>query len=71
MRTFYQPEGLGAELEDLYSWLSTDSGAANSKYSAGRLWIVGGGRVLSQRETRQSCGQIVSGLLMELEDHNC
>jgi len=36
MRTFYRPEGLGAELEDLYSWLSTDSGAANSTYSAGR-----------------------------------
>jgi SRSO17 transposase len=24
-----------------------------------------------RRETRQSCGQMVSGLLMELEDHNC
>jgi SRSO17 transposase len=24
-----------------------------------------------RRETRQSCGQLVSGLLMELEDHNC
>jgi SRSO17 transposase len=24
-----------------------------------------------QRETRQCCGQMVSGLLMELEDHNC
>ena len=24
-----------------------------------------------RRETRQSCGQIFSGLLMELDDHNC
>src|SRR5438552_11163476 len=24
-----------------------------------------------RRETRQSCGQMVRGLLMELEDHNC
>jgi SRSO17 transposase len=24
-----------------------------------------------RRETRQSCGQMLSGLLMELEDHNC
>ena len=24
-----------------------------------------------RRETRQSCRQMVSGLLMELEDHNC
>jgi SRSO17 transposase len=24
-----------------------------------------------RRETRQSCGQMVSGLLMELDDHNC
>lgn len=22
-------------------------------------------------ETRQACGQMVRGLLMELEDHNC
>jgi DDE superfamily endonuclease len=27
--------------------------------------------VLSRRETRQRCGQMVAGLLMELEDHNC
>jgi SRSO17 transposase len=27
--------------------------------------------VLPRRETRQCCGQRVSGLLMELEDHNC
>jgi SRSO17 transposase len=27
--------------------------------------------VLSRRETRQCCGQMVRGLLMELEDHNC
>jgi DDE superfamily endonuclease len=26
---------------------------------------------LPRRETRQSCGQMLSGLLMELEDHNC
>ena len=24
-----------------------------------------------RRETRQSCSQMVSGLLMELDDHNC
>jgi hypothetical protein len=24
-----------------------------------------------RRETRQSCGTMVRGLLMELEDHNC
>src|SRR5262249_35359041 len=24
-----------------------------------------------RRETRQSCGQLVHGLLMELDDHNC
>ena len=24
-----------------------------------------------RRETRQSCGQMVAGLLMELDDHNC
>jgi hypothetical protein len=24
-----------------------------------------------RRETRQSCGQMISGLLMEMEDHNC
>ena len=24
-----------------------------------------------RRETRQSCGQMVRGLLMELDDHNC
>jgi hypothetical protein len=24
-----------------------------------------------RRETRQSCGQMLSGLLMELDDHNC
>ena len=24
-----------------------------------------------RRETRRCCGQMVSGLLMELEDHNC
>ena len=24
-----------------------------------------------RRETRQSCGQMISGLLMELDDHNC
>jgi SRSO17 transposase len=32
------------------------------------------GRVVGcfpRRETRQSCGQMVRGLLMELEDHNC
>ena len=28
-------------------------------------------RCFPRRETRQSCGQMVSGLLMELEDHNC
>jgi hypothetical protein len=39
MRTFYQPERLGAELEDLYSWLSTDSGDVNSRYSAGNPWV--------------------------------
>jgi SRSO17 transposase len=27
--------------------------------------------VFSRRETRQSCSQMVSGLLMELDDHNC
>jgi DDE superfamily endonuclease len=27
--------------------------------------------VLPRRETRQSCAQMLSGLLMELEDHNC
>ena len=27
--------------------------------------------MLPLRETRQSCGQMVSGLLMELDDHNC
>ncbi len=27
--------------------------------------------MLSRRETRQCCGQMVSGLLMELDDHNC
>jgi len=27
--------------------------------------------VLSRRETRQSCGQMLHGLLMELDDHNC
>ena len=26
--------------------------------------------MLSRRETRQSCGQMLSGLLMELDDHN-
>jgi hypothetical protein len=30
-----------------------------------------GGRVLSRRETRQCCGQMLIGLLMELDDHNC
>ena len=30
-----------------------------------------GGRALSPAGDRQSCGQMVSGLLMELEDHNC
>jgi hypothetical protein len=24
-----------------------------------------------RRETRQCCGQMVNGLLMELDDHNC
>jgi len=24
-----------------------------------------------RRETRQSCGQMLHGLLMELDDHNC
>jgi len=27
--------------------------------------------VFSRRETRQCCGQMVSGLLKELDDHNC
>jgi len=35
-----------------------------------RIWWAGG-RVLSRRETRQCCGQMLSGLLMELEDHKC
>jgi DDE superfamily endonuclease len=28
-------------------------------------------RCFPRQETRQCCGQMVSGLLMELEDHNC
>src|SRR6516164_7407028 len=30
-----------------------------------------GSPVLPRRETRQSCGWMLSGLLMELDDHNC
>src|SRR5260370_9258688 len=39
-----------------------------------RCWRTcwgGGPGCFPRRETRQSCGQMVSGLLMELEDHNC
>src|ERR1700730_13754379 len=42
---------------------------ARSALLAGLLGRVAG--CFPRRETRQACGQMVSGLLMELDDHNC
>ena len=42
---------------------------ARSALLADLLGQVGG--CFPRRETRQCCGQMVSGLLMELDDHNC
>ena len=42
---------------------------AGSALLADLLGLVAG--CFPRRETRQSCGQMVSGLLTELEDYNC
>jgi hypothetical protein len=47
----------------------TIAGDARSALLADLLGRVAG--CFPRREIRQSCGQMVSGLLMELEDHNC
>jgi SRSO17 transposase len=48
---------------------ATAAGDAGSALLADLMGRVAG--CFPRRETRQSCGQMVSGLLMELEDHNC
>jgi SRSO17 transposase len=48
---------------------ATVADGARSALLADLLGQVAG--CFPRRETRQSCGQMVSGLLMELEDHNC
>jgi SRSO17 transposase len=47
----------------------TVAGDARSALLADLLARVAG--CFPRRETRQACGQMVSGLLMELDDHNC
>jgi hypothetical protein len=48
---------------------ATVANDARSALLADLLGRVAG--CIPRRETRQSCGQMVSGLLMELDDHNC
>jgi SRSO17 transposase len=48
---------------------ATVAGDAGSALLADLMGRVAG--CFPRRETRRSCGQMVSGLLMELEDHNC
>src|SRR6516165_9701291 len=48
---------------------ATVADGARSALLADLLGRVAG--CFPRRETRQSCGQMVGGLLMELEDHNC
>jgi len=48
---------------------ATVADEARSALLADLLWQVAG--CFPRRETRQSCRQMLSGLLMELDDHNC
>jgi SRSO17 transposase len=55
--------------QDAAAAAATVTDNAQSALLADLLGRVAG--CFPRRETRQSCGQMVSGLLMELEDHNC
>jgi SRSO17 transposase len=55
--------------QDAAAAAATVTDDARSTLLADLLGRVAG--CFPRRETRQSCGQMVSGLLMELEDHNC
>jgi SRSO17 transposase len=55
--------------QDAAAAAATVADEARSALLADLLEQVAG--CFPRRETRQSCGQMVSGLLMELEDHNC
>jgi SRSO17 transposase len=55
--------------QDAAAAAATVADDARSALLADLLGRVAG--CFPRRETRQSCGQMLSGLLMELEDHNC
>jgi SRSO17 transposase len=55
--------------QDVAVAAATVADDARSALLAGLLGRVAG--CFPRRETRQACGQMVSGLLMELDDHNC
>ena len=55
--------------QDAAAAAATVTDEARSALLADLLGRIAG--CFPRRETRQSCGQMVSGLLMELEDHNC
>jgi SRSO17 transposase len=55
--------------QDAAAAAATVAEEARAALLAGLLGRVAG--CFPRRETRQSCGQMVRGLLMELEDHNC
>ena len=55
--------------QDAAAAAATVADEARSALLADLLGRVAG--CFPRRETRQSCGQMLSGLLMELEDHNC
>jgi SRSO17 transposase len=55
--------------QDAAAAAATVADGARSALLADLLGRVAG--CFPRRETRQSCGQMLSGLLMELDDHNC
>ncbi|HEY2578796.1 MAG TPA: IS701 family transposase, partial [Streptosporangiaceae bacterium] len=55
--------------QDAAAAVATVADEAGAALLADLLGRVAG--CFPRRETRQSCGQMLSGLLMELEDHNC
>ena len=61
--------GLWRHDQDAAVAAATVADDARSALLADLLGRVAG--CFPRRETRQCCGQMVSGLLMELEDHNC
>jgi hypothetical protein len=62
-------DGLVRHDQDAAVAAATVADDARSALLADLLMQVAG--CFPRRETRQCCGQMVSGLLMELDDHNC